>query len=326
MSGDISTLLGDLGIRPVLMDIGASGQTWPIWNGIARHSIYIGFDPDLREIREEHSSHFYRSVMVNEAVIAGDASEVEFYLTRSPYCSTMLPPNPPGTEHWLERDNFAVERRATVKATTINSVMKRLDLSRIDWIKLDSQGIDLRLINSIAPDVLTRVLAVDTEPGLQDTYLGEDLFVDVHRDLARQGFWLSRAVTGGFIRMRRPTLDAVSRITPHIDEPFIRSHVRTSPTYFEARYLRTLDWLADHSMSQQEYLLLWIFALIDDQPGFALDIGAAVKQRFGESDASRKLTAATLRLLHQAARRDAAYFVYSRVARRLKAALGWLLR
>jgi hypothetical protein len=325
MSEEVRALLADLGIRPVLMDIGASGQAWPIWSGIAPHSIFIGFDPDLREIREEQSSHFHRSVIVNEAVIATDAQTVDFYLTRSPFCSTTLPPNPEGTAHWLERDAFLVENRATVRATTINAVLKRLDIPRIDWIKLDSQGTDLRLLNSISPDVLTRILAVDTEPGLQDIYQGEDLFVDVHRDLTGKGFWLSSAVTGGFIRMRRTTLDAIGATDPAIDEAFVRNHVRTSPTYFEARYLRTLEWLADHRMSQQEHLLLWIFALTDEQPGFALDIDAQFTRIFGETAAQQALRSATFRQLKRAARRDALYRAYAPVARRVKSALERLI-
>ena len=146
---------------------------------------------------------FHRSVIINEAVTEKNASEISFYLTRSPFCSTVLDPNPQATAHWLERDLFEVEARASVRATTIDSVLRRLDISRIDWIKLDTQGTDLRLLNSISSDVLSRIMAVDTEPGLIDIYQREDLFVDVHRDLTTKGFWLSGMHTGGFVRMRR---------------------------------------------------------------------------------------------------------------------------
>ena len=192
----IRKLLRDLDIRPVLIDVGASGQPPPIWSDIAPQSIYIGFDPDLREIHEDRMSGFHRSVIINEAVTAEkDASEINFYLTRSPFCSTTLAPNPEATAHWLERDLFEVVARATVRATTIDSVLSRLNISQIDWIKLDTQGTDLRLINSISPDVLSRVMAIDTEPGLIDIYQGEDMFVDVHRNLTGNGFWLSGMIT-----------------------------------------------------------------------------------------------------------------------------------
>ena len=113
-------------------------------------------------------------------------------------------------------------------------------------------------------------MAIDTEPGLQDIYQGEDLFVDVHRDLTSKGFWLSGMHTGGFVRMRRATLDLTRQVSAKIDDRYIRSSVRTSPTYFEARYLRTLEWLAENRLSQREYTLLWIFALTDNQSGLPL--------------------------------------------------------
>jgi FkbM family methyltransferase len=321
MQNHIGKLLRDLDIRPVLIDVGASGQPPPIWSAIAPQSTYIGFDPDLREIHEDRASRFHRSVIINEAVTAEkDAGEVRFYLTRSPFCSTTLAPNPEATAHWLERDSFEVESHATVRATTIDAVLKRLELSRLDWVKLDTQGIDLRLINSISPDVLSRVMAIDTEPGLIDIYRCEDMFVDVHHDLTRNGFWLSGMHTGGFVRMRRSTLDGVSHADPKVDNDYIRHCVRTSPAYFEARYLRTLEWLAEKSLSQHEYKLLWIFALTDNQLGFALDVSVEFERIFGETDASRQLKAATLLLMTDAYRRSSVRRASASVKRRLKSA------
>jgi FkbM family methyltransferase len=313
-------LLKDRGIRPVLMDIGASGEPPAIWNDIAPESVYVGFDPDLREIHESRSSKFYRSIIVNEAVTAQkDTSEVTFYLTKSPFCSTTLPPNPPATSHWLEGDLFAVESVVSVRATTIDAVMGRLEIPRIDWIKVDSQGTDLRLINSMSSDVLSRVLAVDTEAGLIDVYQREDMFVDVHRDLTGNGFWLSGMTPGGFVRMRRETLAAIRRVDASIDDQCIRRAVRTSPAYLEARYLRTLESLVERSVSPDEYVLLWIFALIDGQLGFALDLSVEFRRVFGEMDASRELEAATWLLMNRARRREAIGRASAPVTRRARA-------
>jgi FkbM family methyltransferase len=295
MANLINELLNELNITPVLMDVGASGEPPAIWNDLAENSIYIGFDPDLREIHEDRVAGYRRSIIVNEAVAgAKDAGALEFYLTRSPFCSTSLPPDPAAASHWIESNRFEVENRTTVRATTVDDVLKRLGMPpRIDWFKIDSQGIDLRVINSIPPDVLARVMAIDTEPGLIAMYQQEDMFVDVHRDLTSRGFWLSSMKTGEFVRMRRSTLDGARAMQPDIDEAYMRSVVRKTPAYFEARYLRTLEWLADMSLSQQEYVLLWIFALIDGQYGFALDLNIEFERRFGADGVSRQLAAAT---------------------------------
>jgi Methyltransferase FkbM domain len=322
----LGQLLRDLKIKPVLMDVGASGAPPPIWTEIAAQSLYIGFDPDLREIHEDKVAGFHRSIILNEAVTANrNSPEVSFYLTRSPFCSTTLDPNPKATAPWLERDLFDVEGHASVRATTIDSALARLKMSRIDWIKLDTQGTDLRIINSISPDVFSRLMAVDTEPGLIRIYQGEDMFVDVHRELTDKGFWLSDMHTGGFLRMRRTTLDVLRGSNAGIDDTYIRDAVRTSPAYIEARYLRTIEWLADSKMSEQEYLLLWIFALTDLQLGFALDLSVEYERIFGATGASRKLTAATWALVNRSHRRRALKSASAPMARRVKSVVARLV-
>ena len=94
---------------------------------------------------------------------------------------------------------------------TTRAILDRLSLDRIDWFKTDSQGIDLRLFNSLRDEVRSRVLAVDIEPGLISAYLGEDTFVDVHKNLTRSGFWLSNVNVCGTVRMRKSALDEAQK-------------------------------------------------------------------------------------------------------------------
>src|SRR5581483_316890 len=309
----VKSLLSDLKLEPVLMDIGASAEPPRIWNTIAPHSTYIGFDPDLREIHEDRSGRFRRSVIVNEAVIATAEPDVMFYLTRFPFASTTLEPDAGHVFNWLNSDQFDVERTATVKATTIDSALRRVTERGIDWLKTDSQGTDLRLFNSIDSGVRARMMALDIEPGFIEVYKNEDLFFDVHRDLTRNGFWLARLDIGRFIRMRRQSLDAARSIDPAIDEAFIKATVHGNPAYAEARYLRTLEWLAHHSFGEREYTLLWTFAVMDQQLGFALDVVFELEKIHGQSPLSRRLRTSTGALLRETHRRRQARKALTRV-------------
>lgn len=271
-------LLSELDIHPVLIDIGASGAPPKIWDEIAQHSIYVGFDPDLRDLREVPDSRFYKAIIVNKAITSDkECDEVLFYFTKSPYCSSTLKPDSKSLSNFLFSDLFIVERKAKVPAATLDSVMERLSLSSIDWFKTDSQGTDLRIFNSLKPKVRSRVLAVDIEPGLIDAYVGEDLFVDAHRDLTQNGFWLSNLNICGAIRMRRSNLEKMAKL----NEKSVASTVRTSPGWCEARYLRTIEWMDQRDFTNRDYVLLWGFALLDGQYGFAMDLGIGYEQRFG---------------------------------------------
>ena len=274
-------LLSTLHIHPVLVDVGASGSTPEIWEPIARHSVYVGFDPDRRDIQEIPAGHFYKAWIVNRAVTSDPAhAEERFYLTKSPYCSSTLKPDADSLANYIFADLFTVEKETTVGATTLDAVVQRLALRSIDWFKTDSQGIDLRLFESLSDALRARVLVVDLEPGLVDAYLGEDLFAEVHNSLIRQGFWLSHMEVQGTVRMRNSTLEQLA--AGHcLSYDLISRAVKSSPAWCEVRYMRTLKWLARGDFSKRDYVLAWVLACLDMQLGFALDLGLEYEQRFG---------------------------------------------
>ena len=283
MSKNINHLLSKLNIHPVLVDVGASVSPPKIWEKIAQHSIYVGFDPDLRDIQEIAEGRFRKSVIINKAITNDkEKNEVLFYFTRSPYCSSTLKPDTESLANFLFSDLFVVESEATVRATSLDAVMSRLSLPKLDWFKTDSQGTDLRLFNSLKDEVRAKVLAVDIEPGLIDAYIDEDLFVDAHRDLTQNGFWLSNLAVHGAVRIRKSAVHHAQ--AAHISSDLIEKTVRRSPGWVEARYFRTIEWLVQDDFNQRDYVLLWVFALLDRQLGFALDLAVECERIFGQDD------------------------------------------
>jgi FkbM family methyltransferase len=303
MRETIENLLTSHGIHPVLVDVGASGTPPEIWDGIAHHSIYVGFDPDLREIQELRDSIFRKRTIVNEAITDDkNAHEVLFYLTRSPYCSSTLKPDVESLSNYLFYDLFVVEKEARVRATSLDSVMNRLSLSSIDWLKVDSQGTDLRIFNSLNSQHRSRVLAIDIEPGLIDAYLGEDLFVDTHKQLTRNGFWISNVNVCGVVRMRRSTATEVAATNVDFNHNLVEQTVKKSPGWCEARYFRTIEWLSQNDFAKRDYILIWIFALLDEQLGFAIDVGVEYERVFGKDDASKIMREEPVTLIRHAYR------------------------
>lgn len=291
----IVRLLTELDLHPVLVDVGASGSPPTLWNKISPHSIYVGFDPDLRETSELSEGTFRKSFVVNQAVIAEDApDEVTFFLTRFAACSSTLSPDREALSSYLFADLFDVEREVKVQATTLSKAMERLSLTEIDWLKLDSQGTDLRLFMSLSPDMRSKLITLDIEPGFIDAYQEEDLFVDAHRELIRGGFWLSYAHVGEAVRMRRETLDWLTGFSTETERKRIEASTRTSPGWVEARYMRTVEWLRSAEPSERTFALLWIFAVLDGQYGFALDVAREYETTFGVGKVPALMKAAAL--------------------------------
>jgi FkbM family methyltransferase len=315
-----------LDIHPVLLDVGAAGAHPKIWQPIARQSRYVGFDPDHRESSQASKETFYQAAFINEAVTEDQASEVSFYLTRSPYCSSRLKPDSKSLESFLFSDLFVVEREARVRATNLNEVLRRLNLPVIDWIKLDTQGTDLRLFQSLRPEIRDRVLALDIEPGLINAYKGEDLFVEAHKELTHSGFWLSSIEIHGAIRMRRSTLEYLAARKQNLSEAMISETTRKSPSWCEARYFRTIDSLGQIGSSQRDYVLLWLFALLDRHFGVALDLAVTYEKTFGSDLVSRILMNEPLRQIQRGGPRKWFHRSKSLVPELLKRTIRRLIR
>lgn len=313
----VSALLKRHGLAPVLIDIGASGPHRDIWQLVAAESVLVRFDPDLRDIVELDGTGYRRAVTVNEAVTAtAGAPEVPFFLTRSPYCSSTLEPDIESLSDYIYTDLFRVERQVRVKAATLDSVLQRLSIDRLDWFKTDSQGTDLRLFNSLHQALRDRVLCVEVEPGILDAYQGEDHFVDAHRELKGQGFWLTEAKICGTTRIRQSTLAHLRSKGAEVDAYEMGLKCAVTPGWVEATYLRDLRHLEKNQAPSGDYVILWAFALMLRQWGFALDVALDYERRFGADQTSAAMAAPVTALL---TRRD--HSIYKGTRRALKAVL-----
>jgi hypothetical protein len=300
MDNVIDHLLSSQAIEPILIDVGSSGGSPRIWQPIRGYSTYVGFDGDTREMHHPQEAEYRHACFAHEVITCNGDGEVTFYLTRSPYCSSTLKPNPAITDNFLSADSFIIERTEKAKASTLNTVLDRLNLPHIDWMKIDTQGTDLRVYNSLRKELRDKLLAIDVEPGLRGAYVGEDLFCDMHKGLMAEGFWLSNMRVCGLVRMRKTTLDWLADRDHKASPDRLAKAVRQTPGWTECRYLRCLESLAATGATRREYVLLWVFSLIDKQFGFCLDLALEYARRFGEDDVAKLLEAESIARIDQA--------------------------
>ena len=281
---EINNLVQKYEFHPVLIDIGASGKPPEIWDDIKLYSRYVGFDPDSRDIPDGKSLGYWKADIIDKAVIAGEDTSVDIFLTKSPYCSSTLPPDLDSLKHYAWYDLFIVLEKTKLSAISLPTLITQIALDRIDWFKTDSQGIDLRLFLSIPASIRDHILAVDIEPGSMPAYNGEDVFTQAHESLIAQGFWLSDINIGSCPRIHQNSINKIFK-TKKVDAgKSCMSALPGSPCYYEARYLRSIEWLKSHNTEERDYLLLGIFALIDGKIGYALDVINAYKEKTNDSN------------------------------------------
>jgi len=262
---------------PVLVDIGASGGLPQEWSLIAPYSVCIAFDPDDREIGyAEAVSGDYRKLFLFHSIVSeNDEQSRNFFLTRSPYCSSLLEPDVEKLENWAFAGLFTVEKQTTLKATTLSRILDELEIGKIDWFKVDSQGCDWRLFHSLGTERMRKTIVADFEPGIIDAYRGEDKLHTILRNMEGEPFWMCDCRVQGTTRLRPEYLE---ELIPDANLASLRAALKQSPGWAEISYMN--DFRSDCNLSERDFLLGIVFCLVKEQFGAALEITRTARNLF----------------------------------------------
>jgi FkbM family methyltransferase len=266
---------------PVLVDIGASGGIHSYWKRIAKYSVCIAFDADDRDFQPvEKINGDYRKLYVYNRVLSTRTEEAnDFYLTRSPHCSSLLKPNKRSLENWAYAKKFEVEKTVQLKSVDLVSVLKDLQIQKIDWYKSDSQGIDLKLFKSLDQKTRNQMIIAEFEPGILDAYQGEDKlhhvlsFMDDNRH-----YWLSKLTLKGTQRIAYKNLrtilknDFLSEVSPYVN--------KTAPGWGEMVFINTFE---KNGQTKRDLLLGWVLATLQSEHGFAYQLSLAGIDQFDDA-------------------------------------------
>ena len=258
---------------PVLIDIGASGGIHSKWKYIAKYAYCIAFDADDREFQmsEEFNKDYKKLFHVNRIVTALPSGNTPFYLTQSPFCSSLLEPDEEKLDPWLFKPLFEIKKITNLPSVTLSETLRSAGISYIDWFKVDTQGTDLRIYKSLPQEIRDTVLFAEFEPGILDAYKEEDKLYSVMQEMHSQGFWLSSMNVKGTQRLQN---SYAAQIGSFLSERIIK----TSPGWAELTYFRNPE-----SLSRRSLLLMLVFALLERQYGFALELVDKGRQQFRES-------------------------------------------
>lgn len=264
---------------PVLIDIGASDSLPIEWQRIAKYSICIAFDADERKMGyiESEKSKFRKLYIYHSLVSDKIRRRNNFYLTNSPYCSSILEPNKESLKNWDFYNLFLVNKKVELRSTTLPVVLKELHLNKIDWFKSDSQGTDLRLFKSLGEHIIYKILVADFEPGIIDVYKKEDKLHHILAYMDNFPFFVCDMKTGGSLRINEKI---VTNVFSNLQRRILNYIINKSPGWVEISYVNTFK--NTKIFSKRDFLLSWVFSFIKSQLGFALEISIRGKQKFDD--------------------------------------------
>ncbi len=262
---------------PVLIDIGASGSLPAQWKFLAPYSICVAFDADTRDfdIKETENKGWNKLFYINRLIASKTANNVDFFLTKSPYCSSSLCPDNESLLPWAFSPLFEVNETIKLPAVDLQSVLSKLGIDYIDWYKTDTQGTDQRLFDTLPKNVVSKIIAAEFEPGIIDAYLGEDKLHKLMAYMDKLPFWITHMEIKGSQRIDQDDLKSLS----FVQQRSVESFLKTAPGWCEISYVNKLD---DEEITCREFLLAWTVAYIKSEHGFALHVAKKGQQKFGE--------------------------------------------
>lgn len=270
---------------PVLVDIGASENMHKPWRRVAKYSVCIAFDADSREMNyvEKVTKDFKKLFVFNCIVSDQYVEKTDFYLTKSPYCSSILKPDIDKLKVWSYSDKFEIKGNEKIKVKNLPDILAELNLDRIDWYKSDSQGIDLRLFKSLSESIRNKIIAAEFEPGLIDSYIGEDKLSQLISYFEKENFWISDMKVKGSQRITKEHLS--NSYNNRILNKLAQFSHKTSPGWAEIIYLNSFE----SEFELREYILGWVFATIMNQHGFCLMLVEKALNRFSKTETQNLL-------------------------------------
>ena len=158
------------------MHIGSAGTNFYNWNKISKNSILISLDGNLKKKKITKN---YVKIINKSVIISNKNSKSKFYITKDTDCSSLLKPNENTYKDWYAAHRFRVKKVILTNVIEINEFLKKNKINYIDWLVIDIQGMDLRVIKKLKENIKKNISIIDIEPGFEPFYVGADNIIQV---------------------------------------------------------------------------------------------------------------------------------------------------
>jgi FkbM family methyltransferase len=183
--GELTELLREEPI--VLVDAGARGGIPKRWRPVEPWLRVIGFEPDSRSLDDLEESARRRTL---PKALASEPGSVTLHLTAEEGDSSVLTPNRPFVNRFPRADRFDVIETRTVSGDTLDNQLAEGGIDRVDFIKLDTQGSELMILEGAEETLRHGVFGIEVEVELNPMYERQPLLSDVDRFLRPLGYEL----------------------------------------------------------------------------------------------------------------------------------------
>lgn len=262
-------LMSAPGTLTTVLDAGARYGMHPSWTGFGGDLLYFAFEPDSDEATRLRAQNTRRDYEVVEMALAATEGERAFHITEHRgYCSFFEPD--------LQSDWFKHQRPGEgeiqavirVRTQTLDDFAEKRQVN-FGFLKLDTEGSELEVLEGGARQVASHVLWIRTSMYFAPSYKNQPLFADFSKYLLPLHYFLLN-------------LDYFGRGVPRLNlyrdpDPLSPDQMRYGTLISaDGVWLRKYDWVCERFKDNREAwscatLKYAYFCMLNHAPDVALD-------------------------------------------------------
>jgi len=177
----------------VLVDAGARGGLKKNWFAAKSHLRIIGFEPEIAEYGrlavKRTDVPTGTDTMFNVA-LSNRTGQLRLNVAREPGLTSIFEPNLAFLDAFPESKRFDTVDQHDVIADTLDNVLQAHLIDDVDFVKADTQGSELFILEGGSNTLTTSTVGVEVELEFSPIYKNQPLFSDVDTFLRSLGFLL----------------------------------------------------------------------------------------------------------------------------------------
>jgi FkbM family methyltransferase len=260
-----------------LIDIGARGGLQPNWKPARPHLRVIGFEPDPEEYARLVRTNDPRKTLYINTALHRELAELTLNSGRDGGTSSLLKPNWDYLNRFPDPGRYEVVQRVAVKVDALDRVLPSHDVRDPDFIKIDTQGAELAILEGGRTTLAEKVFGIELEVLFGPLYIGQPRFGQLDDLLGELGFQLMDLRPSYWKRASGARYGGPKGQLAFADALYFKT---------EQRFQRVLDAIADLTQRRAKLLRALSVSLLYGYVDYAIELFRPNRDLFESSVAA----------------------------------------